>query len=190
MFKWIKRLVIIALILGAGAFVAVSAVNYYFPIEFEDLVERYAAENDLNPSLVFAVIHAESRFRPNAVSRANASGLMQLMEPTAVWLADMKGMADFDYSQIFDPAVNIRLGTFYLRRLLDQFDGDQTLALAAYNAGEGNVRQWLANPEFSLDGQTLAVVPFPETETYLRRVAFNIHVYTILRQGSLRNNFR
>ena len=155
-------------------------VNRYYPLRYVDLVNEHAEMFDLEPELVFAVIHAESRFNSSAVSRAGASGLMQIMESTAYWLAPQTGLDDFNYEdQIFDPAVNIRLGTFYLNMLIDRF-GDVDVALAAYNAGSGRVRGWLGDPEFSEDGLTLDHIPFPETRNYIERVASNRRIYAII----------
>ena len=72
------------------------------------------------------------------------------------------------------------MGAFYLNRLYSIFDGNINLALAAYNAGQGNVRNWLNNPELSSNGTTLDTIPFPETDTYLRRVRFNMRIYEII----------
>lgn len=115
----------------------------------DELVRHYAQHYGVEENLVWAVIHAESRFNPNAVSPAGARGLMQLMPGTA---AEM-GVAD-----IFDPAQNIAGGTQYLARMLALHDGDVRLALAAYNAGPGNVRKYGGIP------------PFEETQQYVKRV--------------------
>jgi len=164
-------------IIGIGG---VVFVNNRFPLRYVDLVNEHAEMFDLEPAFVFAVIHAESRFDSNAVSRVGASGLMQIMESTAYWIAPRVGMDDFNYeSQIFDPAINIHLGVYYLSTLNNAF-GDLELALAAYNAGRGNVHRWLNNPDFSSDGVTLDYIPFPETRNYISRVADNQRIYTFL----------
>ena len=158
----------------------VFLVNRYYPLRYVDIVNEYAQMYDLEPSLVLALIHAESGFNSNIVSPAGASGLMQIMESTAYWLAPQIPLEDFNYeAQIFDPEINIHIGTFYLRKLADRF-GCMDVALAAYNAGSGNVGQWLNNPEFSEDGQTLDFIPFPETRNYVERVASNQRIYTII----------
>ncbi|MCL2103190.1 MAG: lytic transglycosylase domain-containing protein, partial [Syntrophorhabdaceae bacterium] len=133
----------------------------------------------LEPELVCALIRAESRFKADAVSRAGASGLMQIMEDTAYWLAPRAGLDDFDYAQILDPETNIRLGTYYLSILIEHF-GDIEVALCAYNAGRGNVASWLDNPEYSSDGKTLDAIPYAETREYVQKVMDNEKIYGFL----------
>ncbi len=116
---------------------------------FDDLVRAAAAREGLDPSLVRAVVRAESNFDPQAVSPAGAKGLMQLTDATARSL----GVTD-----VFDPAQNVAAGTRYLKQLLARFGGDLPRALAAYNAGPGAVEQYGGVP------------PFAETEQYVRRV--------------------
>jgi hypothetical protein len=104
-------------------------------------VEQTAARRELDPDLLNGVIWVESRFQPRAHSPAGARGLMQLMPATAAEMAKELGRPT---TRIYDPEVNIELGSLYLLHMLDRFDGDETLALAAYNAGGGNVRKWMA----------------------------------------------
>ena len=163
-----------------GLIGTIFMVNRYFPLRYVDIVNQHAQMHDLEPSLVFAVIHAESGFNSSAVSRAGASGLMQIIESTAYWLAPQIPMEEFNYTaQIFDPATNVRIGTFYLRMLYNRF-GSIDVALAAYNAGSGNVSGWLSNPDYSSDGQTLDYIPFTETRNYVERVASNQRMYNII----------
>ncbi|WP_018864082.1 lytic transglycosylase domain-containing protein [Thioalkalivibrio sp. ARh3] len=117
--------------------------------EFADLIRDAAGHNGVDPALVQSVIHVESCFDPEAVSRVGAHGLMQLMPATA---------ADLGVTDRFDPAQNIHGGTRYLAEMLQRFDGDLDLALAAYNAGPGAVERHGGVP------------PFPETRTYIQRV--------------------
>ena len=163
-----------------GAIVALLAV---FPLRHSDIIERYAQIYAHDPAFIAAVIHAESKFRPYAVSRAGAQGLMQITPATGEWLASRLGLEDFTNDQLFDVEVNIMLGSFYLRSLLDGNGQDVRLALAAYNAGTGNVRKWLNDPELSHNGKTLDHIPFEETRTYIERVLFNQRVYGIIYQN-------
>ncbi len=119
------------------------------PKTFEPLINSYAAQYGVDKALIKAVIHAESNYNPKAVSRAGARGLMQLMPKTAQALK---------VCDSFDPKENIRGGVRYLKFLLDTFNGDVTLALAAYNAGMARVAQYGGVP------------PFEETRTYIARV--------------------
>ena len=173
--KWVLTILFIfVLLLGA----AIVGINTRFPVRYMDIIEANAGE--LDPSVILAVIMAESSFRENAESHRGAQGLMQLMPATAEWLAQLKGMHDFEPEMVWDPEVNIALGSFYLNRLLNMFNGNLEHALAAYNAGQGNVRSWLADPEVSSDGINLDNIPFNETYNYLRRVSFNQRVYEII----------
>ena len=130
------------------------------------LVKDAAKEFDIPAAMILAVIHTESDFRPDAVSDAGAKGLMQLMPDTFSWLCDRLNEAH-PPNKIFDPATNIRYGTYYLSYLYEKF-GSWRVALAAYNAGEGRVGEWLADPTLTLDG-TLRHIPYPETAAYVKR---------------------
>ena len=167
-------IIIIALFVGG-----ILLLNHYYPTDYVDIIMRYADMFDVEPVLIFAIIHAESRFNANAVSRVGASGLMQIMEDTAYWIAPMAGVENFSYDDIFDPAVNIRLGTFYISTHIARYD-NLTVALSAYNAGRGNVERWLNDSEFSSDGVTLDHIPFAETRTYVERVNRNIRIYNVI----------
>jgi len=175
------RIFIICLLLMAviGAIGAVVFVNRYYPVQHIEIIYKNADEFNLDRSLIFAVINAESRFNENAVSRAGASGLMQIMEDTAYWLAPQAGLDDFNYNRIFDPDINIRLGAYYLSMLIRWFDSVD-LALCAYNAGPGNVWAWLENPEYSSNGETLDHIPFAETRAYVTRVLEYQRMYEFL----------
>lgn len=140
-----------------------------YPRKYEELVTASAAACDLPPSLVYAVIHTESHFDPQAVSAAGAKGLMQLMDSTFEWVQTRIPGEDESVQRVFDPEVNIRSGCEVLKFVLAQFEHTET-ALAAYNAGSGNVSAWLKNTAYSDDGITLKVVPVEETRRYITRV--------------------
>ena len=118
--------------------------------------------------MILSVIRVESDFRPDAVSRAGARGLMQLLPDTYSWLCEEK-LAPLDHAdQIDDPFVNVRYGTYYLSYLYDRF-GEWRVALAAYNAGEGRVAEWLTDPALTSEG-LLVQIPFAETDAYVQQV--------------------
>lgn len=148
-----------------------------YPKKFETIVERYATLYDLSPDLVYAVIKAESGFDPDAISHVGAVGLMQIMPSTFVWLTDLTG-EEIAPDRLTDPETNIRYGCYYLRYLLNVYE-DQTLTLAAYNAGMGNVKKWLASEEYSKDGK-LIEIPFEETKNYINRVTRYEETYDAL----------
>ena len=173
--KWLFSIFIL-LILLCAAFV--MAVNMRFPVRYMHIIEAHAGE--IPHSVILAVIMAESSFRPYAESHAGAQGLMQLMPSTAAWVAQLMGKTDFDPETIWEPEVNIALGSFYLNWLKRRFNGDIILAIAAYNAGQGRVNSWLADPEVSPDGRTLDNIPYNETRNYIERVEFNRRAYEII----------
>lgn len=151
------------------------AMRQLYPRRFAETVSREAGEFGLSEELVYAVIRAESGFDPNARSRAGARGLMQLTDETFAWMAGEHPPENGGLSS-YDPDDNIHCGCALLRRLLDHYTLPET-ALAAYNAGIGNVDRWLSDPEHSDDGRTLKSIPFPETEAYVERVMKNWQIY-------------
>jgi len=140
-----------------------------YPMAYEAELRANAAANGLDPALPAAVILAESSYMPEAVSEANAQGLMQLLPSTAEWVA---GKFDETYREgsLFEPDTNIKYGCWYLGYLIHRFDGNLTCAIAAYHAGQGTVDGWLANPEYSPNGVTLQTIPSSATDTYVKRV--------------------
>lgn len=168
-----------AAVIAALLLLACWAFSWYYPLKHIGIIRKYAAEYGLAPSLVCAVIHAESKFDEAALSRKGASGLMQIVRGSADWAAAEIGIPGYDYSRVREPEINIRIGCWLLARLTAQF-GDTDTALAAYNAGSGNVSKWLKNPAYSADGVRLTSAPFRETENYLRRVRFNLEIYRFI----------
>ncbi len=141
-------------------------LKMYYPRKYEEAIIKYSQQNNLDPYLVMGLIHQESSFNPVARSPVGAVGLMQLMPPTAKELARRLGSS----SNVEDPEVNIRLGTYYFRRLVDMFRGVVQLAVASYNAGMGNVMRWRhAAPRKPMD-EFIESMPFAETRNYVKRV--------------------
>ncbi len=141
-----------------------------YPLHYSRLVEETAAEFDVEPSLIYAVIHTESGFNPDALSIAEAKGLMQLTDDTYRWaLSREGGNKEFEPQNLYDPATNIHYGVYVLTLLGEQFENADTV-LAAYNAGQGRVKEWLSDPAYSDDGITLKDIPYRETNDYVRRV--------------------
>ena len=134
------------------------------PLRHEDIIRQQSAEKGLDPALVAGVIYAESKFT-DATSPAGAQGLMQITPPTAEHIAQLSGATTFEVDDLSDPDINIRYGTFYLRYLMNRYDENLVLVLAAYNAGSGNVDKWMD------EGRTrVRDIPFPETKEYIKRV--------------------
>jgi soluble lytic murein transglycosylase len=138
------------------------------PLRHEDIIRQQARDKDLDPALIAAVIYQESKFRPRT-SRAGAEGLMQILPSTARFIAGRTGGTAFVPSDLATPQVNIAYGSYYLRYLLNRYDGNETLAIAAYNAGETNVAKWIREAG-GADSFDPADIPFPETRAYVKKV--------------------
>ena len=168
------RMVVILAVLGMLASIAVGnpwVQRMLNPIQYQDLITVYSRRHDLDPFLVAAIMRVESRYQPDAVSSKGARGLMQLMPDTGRWAAGCLGIEGYSDDLLFEPEVNIRIGAWYLRQLLNQFEGNLTVALAAYNGGPSNVEKWLSGGRWSGSIDDLEQIPFGETARYVDRVS-------------------
>ena len=145
---------------------------------YADEIFKSATTYNIAPSLIFAVIRAESNFDTNAISQASAKGLMQIIPKTAKEIAQNKGVA-FDENILFDYKTNIDFGCYYLKQMMDK-SNNTTNALASYNAGIGTVEKWLNNIEYSKDGKALDIIPYKETRTYVEKIAVFQKIYNFL----------
>ncbi|HYM44553.1 MAG TPA: lytic transglycosylase domain-containing protein [Solirubrobacteraceae bacterium] len=139
------------------------------PLSDEQVIREQAAAKHLDPALIAAVIYAETKFDPRT-SPAGAEGLMQILPSTAQFLAHLSGGVRFTTSDLGTPAINVAYGSYYLRYLLDHYGGDETLAVAAYNAGLANVDRWVARAGAEGKRLQVAEIPFAETRAYVQRV--------------------
>ena len=139
------------------------------PLKHEDIIRQQAREKDLDPALIAAIIYEESKFR-DQTSHAGARGLMQITPATAEFIARDSGGHAFEQGDLGEPQINIAYGSYFLRYLLRQYDGDETLAIAAYNAGETNVNEWVAEAGGRDEFDPGRDIPFKETRDYVRDV--------------------
>jgi soluble lytic murein transglycosylase len=159
---WLLALVVVV----AGTFIYLQRAEpawyarLWYPLHYDSIVRVHAKNYDLDASFLAAVIEQESKFRADAKSSAGAIGLMQLQPATAKGIAIRTGGSKFVLSDLYDPELNIRYGSWYLHHLMVKY-GDERLALAAYNAGQQNVDRWRAAGED---------VQFPETRAYISKV--------------------
>lgn len=153
-----------------------------YPLAWWDTVLRWADAYGVDPYLVLAVMREESGFLPTAVSSSGARGLMQLLPSTARWIAEDKLRIPYREESLLNPDYNIRLGTWYLAHLLDQFDGSLAWAVAAYNGGPGNLRRWTAAGVAS-PADLPAALRSTETREYLAKVLDSWLVYRWLYGG-------
>jgi soluble lytic murein transglycosylase len=152
-----------------------------FPSPYREQLEEHARAAGVDPTWVYGLIRQESRFIEDIRSSAGASGLMQLMPATARWVARKVGMSNYDPRRVTEVDVNLRLGTSYLKMVLDDLDGHPALASAAYNAGPGRPRAWRASLPRAVDGAVFAeTIPFNETRDYVKKVMSNAVYYAAL----------
>jgi soluble lytic murein transglycosylase len=161
----VTALVALVVLLG-GAFAYLQQTEpgwwarLWYPLRYEQVVRGHARNYRLEPSLLAAVIYQESKFRPDVKSSSGAIGLMQLLPATAKGIAIHTGGSKFVVADLYNPELNVRYGAWYLRHLLDKYHDERT-ALAAYNAGQQNVDDWLQQGEG---------IQFSETRAYVDRV--------------------
>lgn len=143
--------------------------------EYTEYVKKYSKEYDVDEYLIYAIIKAESNFNQEAVSHREAKGLMQLMYSTA---EDIAKRVDIEINEenILEPDININLGTKYISMLIQKYD-NVNLALAAYNAGSGNVDGWIEKGTLKADGSDIENVPFTETNNYVRKILRDYKIY-------------
>jgi soluble lytic murein transglycosylase len=179
-------LVLVALVVGAFCAAVISGLGenvareITLPLKHEDIIRQQAHDKNLDPALIAAVIYEESRFR-DQTSHAGARGLMQITPQTADAIAKHSGGTRFRQSDLAEPQINISYGAYYLRLLIDHYGGNETLAIAAYNAGIGNVDRWVAKAGGPDEFKSTEHIAFPETRAYVDNV--------LERQGDYRANY-
>jgi soluble lytic murein transglycosylase len=171
-----RRNLVLGLIAVLGAFLIIglhplkhAVQEITLPLRHEDIIRQQSQKKGLDPALVAAVIYQESKFS-DRTSVAGARGLMQITPDTARFIAKQSGGIRFVQADLATPQINIAYGTWYLRWLMDRYDGRQALALAAYNAGFGHVDKWVANAGGPDAFNPRSDIPFPETRNYVRQV--------------------
>jgi soluble lytic murein transglycosylase len=177
----------VAAMIGAIGAVVVSGLgeealreSLILPLRHDDIIRQQAADKDLDPALIAAVIYEESRFR-DQTSHAGARGLMQITPATADFIARRTGGVRFEQSDLGSPQINISYGAYYLRYLMDKYGENERLAVAAYNAGHGNVDRWVAEAGGLDEFDHTEHIPFPETRAYVHNV--------MERRGEYRDNY-
>ena len=178
-----KKPIVLAIILAVALLVALvtdfsaSVVEKQLhPIKYEEYVEKYSAEYNIPEYIIYSVINVESGFDPDA-SSGEANGLMQITPSTFEWLTSSAHLGEnLSRVKVYDPEVNIRYGCYYLRYLFEKFHNWDTV-FAAYNAGEGRVAKWLADPSYSDSNGNLTNIPIKETAKYVKKVNKEIDYY-------------
>ena len=174
-----RRVVVVAVAAVLGAIVAAFATGagplgdavreITLPLRHDDIIRQQASDKDVDAALIAAVIYEESRFR-DQTSHAGARGLMQITPVTADFIARRSGGIRFQQSDLATPQINIAYGAWYLRYLIDHYEGNEALAIAAYNAGQTNVDRWVERAGGPEEFDSARHIPFPETRAYVKNV--------------------
>ena len=184
--KFIKAMIIIiialAIIFVLFKIVRVQniALKKIYPTKYNEYVEKYSKENNADKYMIYAIIKAESNFKSDVKSNSNAIGLMQLLENTAVEMSNLIKQDEITEKSLYDPEMNIKLGISYYSYLLKHYRENNILALTAYNAGMGNVDNWIKKGVIKSDGSDIENIPYKETNNYVRKILRDYKFYVKL----------
>ena len=156
------------------------ALKKIYPTKYNEYVEKYSKENNVDKYMIYAIIKAESNFKSDVKSNSNAIGLMQLLENTAVEMSNSVKQDEITEKSLYDPEMNIKLGISYYSYLLKHYRGNNILALTAYNAGMGNVDNWIKKGVIKSDGSDIENIPYKETNNYVRKILRDYKLYVKL----------
>ncbi|AZS16481.1 lytic transglycosylase domain-containing protein [Paenibacillus lutimineralis] len=176
-----KKRVLLLLFLGFVAILFFNSawLSMFYPIYYKEEIKQHAQENGLDPLIVAAIIKAESNYKVGAESRKGALGIMQIMPGTAEWIIDQAKYEKVHLDQVKNEIdVNVRIGTWYLNYLSEQFDGNIIAVIAAYNAGPTHVKNWIKSKRWDGQLNTVDDIPFPETRNYVLRVTHYYKQYS------------
>lgn len=169
--------VILILILSLKIFNVYDLIQkQVYKQKYSEYVNKYAEINEIDPMWIYAIIKVESNFEKDATSGSGAKGLMQLMDNTAADLAKELNIENFESNMLYDPEINIMLGTKYFDKLLEKYNENYYLAIAAYNGGIGNVDNWISKGIIKADASDIENIPYKETNMYVRKT---IKAYTV-----------
>ena len=169
-------LVLITIILAINSALCVTERAIH-PTRYTDIIKTYSKAYGVPEYIVLSIINVESHFKKDALSHAGAIGLMQIMPSTFTWLSSEEHLNEkLDPEELYEPSINIKYGCYYLKYLFEKFQNWDTV-FAAYNAGEGNITNWLSSPEHSDGVGGLKDIPFEETRNYVKKVNEEITYY-------------
>ena len=176
--RFLRNLIIVALLIIAIFELyqnRETIMKKIYVTEYSNYVEKYSKEYEVDKYLIYAIIKAESNFNEDAKSSKGAKGLMQLMYSTAKETAKSIDIT-IDEKSIMEPETNIQIGTKYISKLLQKYNNIE-LALAAYNAGSGNVDSWINSNTLKADGSDAENIPYKETNNYVRKIMRDYEIY-------------
>lgn len=172
-----KKIIMIIIIIAVIMLLLwVKILPRTYPQKYSEYVEKYAKENELDPLLIYSIIKAESNFNNEAKSNSDAIGLMQLMLSTAEEMSKKMNLGEITEEDLYNPEVNIKIGTKYFKSLLEKYD-NYNLAIIAYNAGMGNVDKWIEQGILDNQGENIENIPFAETKSYAKKILQNYKIY-------------
>ena len=174
--KILRIVTVIILLIIVVMSINTLMIKILYKKEYSEYVSKYSQEYNVDENLIYALIKAESNFDVDAVSNKNALGLMQLMPSTAEEVAN-KNKIELTEDNILEPEININIGTKYISTLLEKYESVE-IALAAYNAGIGNVDKWIENGIIKSDGSDIENIPFKETNNYVRKIMRDYKIYS------------
>ena len=180
MIKTLKVTLLILIIISIIYFLLFQIINIQqiiYPKKYEQYVSKYAELYNVDELLIYSIIKAESNFDEKANSKAKAIGLMQLMENTAIETGEKVDEKINSKEELYNPKINVKIGIKYLSELLERYDGNLEIALAAYNAGIGNVTEWIQKGIIKKDGSDIENIPFKETNNYVRKILRDYEIY-------------
>lgn len=151
--------------------------EWMYPIKYRDEIEISAANYDVDPFFIAAIVRVESNYKKKHKSKKGAIGLMQLMPSTAKWILERADSGEYTMKSLERPDINIEVGAWYINSLYKQFNDNETAVIAAYNAGPGNVRRWLADKTWDGTYEHIGQIPFGETRHYIQRVVYYYNKY-------------
>ena len=173
-----KSIIIIIIVIMTILAFQLQVLPKLYPKEYSEYIEKYAKEYNIDSLWIYSIIKAESNFKINAKSNSNAIGLMQIMLSTAKEIgSEINFEEDITEEKLFEPEINIQIGTAYFKILLDKYN-NYNLALIAYNAGMGNLDKWLEQGIIDAKGENLEAIPFQETKNYVKKILQNYKVYS------------
>ncbi|MGZ7445172.1 lytic transglycosylase domain-containing protein [Paenibacillus sp. TH7-28] len=180
--RWLrKKRVLLLLFLGFIVLIFFNSawLSLFYPIYYKEEIRSHAKNNGIDPFIVAAIIKVETNYKTGAQSKKGALGIMQIMPDTANWVITKAGLPDTSLDQVQNEiGTNIEIGTWYLKSLSEQFDGNEIAMIAAYNAGPTNVKNWIKSGKWDGRLETSKNIPFGETRHYVQRVTHYYKQYS------------
>lgn len=178
--KKIKKLILFLLVIALVFLIFFNVKDFVlkkiYPKQYDEFVEQYAKEYNLNSNIIYAIIKNESNFDKDISSNKGAIGLMQIMQETG---SEVANRINIEASNLLDAKTNIQIGTKYFSELYQKYN-NTNLALAAYNAGTGNVDKWIESGIIKISGEDIENIPYKETNMYVRKVIQTEKIYEVL----------